>query len=196
MIIFESKEEYLKKNEAALFTDLKSLVQKIQSDEIGDESVLICENTESTFQDFAKNFKWIEAAGGLVQKQDQLLFIKRFGKWDLPKGKIESQEAVLTAAKREIEEECNIRNLIYHADLPKTYHIYRSGKTTYLKKTHWFYFSLPFDDEQRLIPQVEEGIEEICWFSRQNLDAVYKNTYENIITVLEGFRQLIKSNIP
>ncbi len=54
-----------------------------------------------------KQFKNIEAAGGLVfNAKNEFLLIKRLGKADLPKGKIEKGEDPKTAALREVEEEC------------------------------------------------------------------------------------------
>ena len=54
----------------------------------------------------------VEAAGGLVyNKEDELLMIFRNGKWDLPKGKKEKGEEIESCAKREVQEECGVRNL-------------------------------------------------------------------------------------
>ena len=40
-------------------------------------------------------FKVVEAAGGVVSnKNGEILFIRRMGKWDLPKGKIEKGESL------------------------------------------------------------------------------------------------------
>ena len=50
-------------------------------------------------------FKLILAAGGLVKKQQDYLFIYRNGKWDLPKGKLENNETFSQCALREVEEE-------------------------------------------------------------------------------------------
>jgi len=40
-----------------------------------------------------------------------MLFIYRFNKWDLPKGKLDNGESVSECAIREVEEECGIANL-------------------------------------------------------------------------------------
>ena len=54
----------------------------------------------------------IAAAGGLViNEHGQLLFIKRLGRWDLPKGGIEGGETPEVAAIREVAEECGISQL-------------------------------------------------------------------------------------
>src|SRR5579859_4581705 len=55
-----------------------------------------------------KKFKVVKAAGGLVRKKDKVLMIYRMKKWDLPKGKKESNEKYRDTAVREVGEECNI----------------------------------------------------------------------------------------
>ena len=50
-----------------------------------------------------------KAGGGLVyNKKNQVLFIFRNGKWDLPKGGIEKGEKIAYTAIREVEEETGI----------------------------------------------------------------------------------------
>ena len=53
---------------------------------------------------FLKQFKLIEAAGGVIQNSKGILFIYRNNKWDLPKGKVEKKEKLPLAAIRECEE--------------------------------------------------------------------------------------------
>ena len=61
---------------------------------------------ELAWQAFKQNFTVIEAAGGVVMKNQEMLFIYRNGKWDLPKGKLEINESIPLCAVREVEEEC------------------------------------------------------------------------------------------
>ena len=76
--------------------------------------------------DFTTYFKFIIAAGGLVKKNDEkFLFIKRWGIWDLPKGKVEKNESLEMAAVREVEEETNVGGLFVQKRLEDTFHIYR-----------------------------------------------------------------------
>ncbi|HNZ72395.1 MAG TPA: NUDIX domain-containing protein, partial [Prolixibacteraceae bacterium] len=64
---------------------------------------------------FHSLFQQIDAAGGLVlNSEEKLLCIKRWGKWDLPKGKMEKGEEPAQTALREVEEECGIFPLIEH----------------------------------------------------------------------------------
>lgn len=130
----------------------------------------------------------IDAAGGIVRNANgELLFIKRFGKWDLPKGKIEQGETPDLAAVREVEEECGIHALQVVKKLPSTFHIYRSPyiKETnnwVLKETHWFEMS--YAGNEKLAPQTEEQIEEVCWLAPSQLEMVYRNTFGNLKELL------------
>src|SRR5688572_26554380 len=63
---------------------------------------------EDVLKELKKDFHYIEAAGGYIQKGDEYLFIHRHGRWDLPKGKLEKGEALQDAAIRECEEECGV----------------------------------------------------------------------------------------
>ena len=71
---------------------IKSLLHEIKK-ETFHAGVLIHSNLEELKKVFFKQFDTIEAAGGIVQNdQDQILFIFRLNKWDLPKGKVEKGE--------------------------------------------------------------------------------------------------------
>jgi 8-oxo-dGTP pyrophosphatase MutT (NUDIX family) len=53
---------------------------------------------------------YVRAAGGIVTAPDgTMLLIRRNGRWDLAKGKVESGETLLQAALREVEEETGIK---------------------------------------------------------------------------------------
>ena len=135
------------------------------------------------FDYFASQFKIIEAAGGLVKnKNEQWLFIFRNGRWDLPKGKIEKGEAVKEAAIREVEEECGINKLKIIKELPSTYHTYSIEEKNVLKRTYWFEMSTTYN--KKLTPQLEEGITDVQWLSKNQLKQVIENTYESVKDVV------------
>ncbi len=133
----------------------------------------------------------IAAAGGLViNEHGQLLFIKRLGRWDLPKGGIEGGETPEVAAIREVAEECGISQLAIKRQLPSTFHLYRSpyirhGNNWVLKETSWFELSCAGSDQ--LVPQAEEQIEEVRWVSKEELPEVYSQTYGNLKDLLDAY---------
>ncbi len=136
--------------------------------------------------EFFANFKWIEAAGGVVQNKEskQILFIFRNGLWDIPKGKIEKGENPREGAIREIEEECGLKNLTITGELSPTYHIYFAYGKHFIKKTHWFTLET---NEESVEPQTEEGITEVKWFDLKDIDIVKENTFESILEVMKEY---------
>ncbi|QDP86179.1 NUDIX domain-containing protein [Chryseobacterium sp. SNU WT5] len=146
------------------------------------------EEIEEIWKDFSQMFKVIEAAGGIVTNQDkEILFIRRLGKWDLAKGKIEKGESLEQAALREITEETGVKELLLEKFLNTTYHIYteRNGEKI-LKITHWFKVS--YEGNEKLVPQLEEGISEVSWKSKNEIiQDVFPMTFRNIKLILENY---------
>ena len=125
-----------------------------------------------------------KAGGGLVyNKKNQVLFIFRNGKWDLPKGGIEKGEEIEFTAIREVEEETGVGKLEITDKLQKTYHIFKRNGRYKLKITHWFEMRTTFTGE--LIGQLEEGIEKVAWLSPDEITEALKNSYENIKLLFE-----------
>jgi 8-oxo-dGTP pyrophosphatase MutT (NUDIX family) len=140
---------------------------------------LICNDLEVCWSLFKSKFKIQKAAGGKVfNAENKVLFIKRFDKWDLPKGKLEKGESIEVCAIREVEEECGISNLRLENELQTTYHIFKRKKKTILKITHWF---VMFSDYKgKLKPQTEEGITEVVFKDELETKEALENTYQNI----------------
>ena len=158
--------------------DVLAIVQKIFDDK-KEGICFICNDLESCLNDFVSCFKVQKAAGGKVfNKKKEVLFIYRFDKWDLPKGKLEKGESIEECAVREVEEECGIANLIIEEQLETTYHIFQRNNKTIFKITYWFLMSTTF--EGVLIPQTEEGIEQVEYKNEHQISEALKNTYENI----------------
>ena len=161
--------------------------ETIQVDEIIDQIfqnklagiTLFCENLEESWKKFQSLFKSQKAAGGKVlNANNEVLFIYRFNKWDLPKGKLDNGESVSECAIREVEEECGITNLQIIKPLETTYHIYQEKGKTILKTTYWFLMHTDFVGE--LTPQMEEGIEQVVFKNEAEVKLALENTYENI----------------
>ena len=130
----------------------------------------------------------IVAAGGLVaNKAGELLMIFRRGKWDLPKGKLDKGETIEQCAVREVQEETGLKNIILDKPAGTTYHDYYDTykKTDVTKQTHWFLMHI--DEEQDLVPQTEEDISEIKWVGKIDLAECLKNTYPNIIEIINEY---------
>ena len=148
--------QYIKKEQ------IKELVNKIESFQELGHTFIDEEDIEVAFHLFAGYFKVLQAAGGLVlNNQDQILMIHRFGHWDFPKGKVEKGEAIDTAAVREVEEETGAQDLTIIKQLPTVYHIYDYFDRWILKETIWYLMNT--DYKATLVPQLEEDIIAAKW---------------------------------
>jgi 8-oxo-dGTP pyrophosphatase MutT (NUDIX family) len=148
-----------------------------------------CDDTKLFFKYLRNKFKLIKAAGGLVLNENgELLVIKRNGFWDLPKGKIEDGEGKKTAAIREVEEECGISDLDIESKIGKTYHTYQLRGESVFKTTYWY--RMFYNGSESLVPQIEEGITEVKWVSKEEIDNVIQNTYESLKPLFFKFLNL------
>lgn len=139
---------------------------------------------EIIWTEFQKFAIPVYAAGGVVKNNNhKYLFIKRNGKWDLPKGHVEKGETYEETALREVEEECSIHALTLENPLCTTYHVY-FDKKYYLKIVHWFTM---YSESQELKPQKEENIEVVVWVSKEQITDLMNNTYENIKDLVYEF---------
>ena len=136
-------------------------------------------------QSYFSNFKWIEAAGGIVQHETSrnLLFIFRNGVWDLPKGKIENNETPVDASLREVKEECGLVQLNIIEELSPTFHVYFAYERFWIKKTHWFKMISP---DKNLVPQVEEGITKVKWCNSDEIKKINYNTFASISPIIKA----------
>jgi 8-oxo-dGTP pyrophosphatase MutT (NUDIX family) len=140
---------------------------------------------------FKDQFKIAKAGGGLVVKDDQVLMIYRLGKWDLPKGKLKSDEDTAVGALREVEEETNIK-LELGQKLPSTWHSYAYKGNKMLKKTDWYLMKCLDDTLMR--PQTEEYIEEVRWMSPQEALAKLEDSYASIALVVRHYLENVVGN--
>ena len=148
----------------------------------GSLNVLLTKDPKRFFKKIRSSFQVIKAAGGIVRNsENQFLFIFRKGKWDLPKGKLDSGEKTKKAAVREVEEECGIKVAKLGKLLCKTWHVYEEKGEVTFKKTTWFNMSA---DRQELTPQLEEDITEARWLSTADFPYIKQNTYPLILDII------------
>lgn len=149
---------------------------------------IVVEDRKPFKQKIVKMYQLIEAAGGVVvNNQQQVLWMFRLGKWDLPKGKLEKNEKFETAAVREVEEECNVKAVL-GTKICTTYHTYTHKNKLVLKKTRWY--AMKSDFTGTLIPQTEEGIEKVEWMNEKQQIQAMTNTYSSIRYVIDKFKSI------
>lgn len=142
-------------------------------------------NVKESMEHFCGGLVKIEAAGGLVydKSRENILFIYRRDKWDLPKGKIDEDEGIQEAALREVAEECGIKTHSIKSFLTESFHIYQMKNKWYLKKTYWF--NMQCSGDEVLIPQAEENITAIEWMNKKDLSKIKANTYQMIADIID-----------
>ena len=100
------------------------------------DSITLVTSAKGELKKFVKSrFLIVKAAGGVVTKKQRVLLIHRLGKWDFPKGKFDKGETPEQCAKREVEEECNIRVRVGDR-IYTTWHTYTQNRRSILKKTY------------------------------------------------------------
>ncbi|MEL6863813.1 MAG: NUDIX hydrolase [Bacteroidota bacterium] len=147
------------------------------------------DDLEQLFADFQSRYKLIEAAGGLVLRQEtdreKALLIFRRGHWDLPKGKIEKGEQPPEAAVREVQEETGLSEVDLGDFIMHTYHTYRNRKGhRVLKRTYWYYMTT---NSTEVKAQVEEDIEQVIWTDLNQFFEQPKTIYNNIKDILTQY---------
>ena len=139
---------------------------------------------EKLFRDLKKQFRYVEAAGGVVRNdKNQVLFIRRWDIWDLPKGKVDGKETVERCALREVEEETGVSGLQITGNLPSSFHFYYYKEKLYLKKTFWFLMESRYKGV--LKPQLEEDISEVKWLNADACREAFRQTYRSLRENLE-----------
>jgi len=132
---------------------------------------------------FWKKFTIVHAGGGLVQNEkEEVLFMFRRKKWDLPKGKLDKGETLEQCAIREVKEETGLVKVQLKKLLLITYHTYDENGKHFLKETHWFHMRAA--GEQELVPQLAEQITAIKWANEKEIIKLCRDTYPSVLDVL------------
>lgn len=147
--------------------------------------VVISPNPMAHFIDFASQFVWVEAAGGVAEDADgRVVMIRRNERWDLPKGHRECGEDFEACAAREAEEETGVRIKSVDRLLATTLHCYNLYGKWEMKYTAWYAMTAESGD---LTPQGEEGIVQAEWVEVDDVAERIKSTFATIKKVFAAF---------
>ena len=185
LIVLTSDKNYLDNSNAFLLSSItiKEIVKKLKTQ---NEIYLYYPNKKKLIKEFKKKLKTIIAAGGIVKNnQNEILFIFRKGKWDLPKGKIEKNEKIDEGALREVTEETGIKKVKIDKFFDTTYHLIKSQKQYFLKETHWYKMKSNYSG--KLKPQKSEGIRSVRWKKIKEAKEIRKKTFRNISIILTSY---------
>lgn len=171
---------------------LQKLIAKLMVNGLDKPVYIFYPDIAQLWVGFISFFELLPAAGGLVVGPDKrVLMIKRNGKWDLPKGKLDGKESIAAGAAREVREETGIKGIKIKQPLLTTYHVYTIKKRWILKPTYWFEMSSK--KVAQLFPQAEEGIELAVWADKAEVDIYLDNAYKSITKVVKQYRKKLKT---
>lgn len=166
--------------------ELKSRLFFFLDNENSNNINIVCSEPDKCINKLKSFFNFIQAAGGIVyNKEKEILFIRKYNKWDLPKGKIDMGETPEKAAIREVSEECglDINNLKLIKQIEKKYHIYKQDNNYYLKETYWNL--VQYTGSKKPSPQKAEGIIKAEWFNNKSINNdILKDTYPSITNLI------------
>ena len=131
----------------------------------------------------------IKTSGGIVIKDDKILFIRKNNRWDLPKGKLEKGVNSRDTAIVEISEETGLKTkdlFILKKLIPTHYHKKVEGFII-VKKTYWYLVEYRGKFDHPLVPDQNEGITDCRWFSFDELILVLEESHERIRYLVEFF---------
>lgn len=149
--------------------------------EIANTIVVLDGMIEHYIERFVAEFKFVEAAGGLVENErGETLMIYCYRHWDLPKGHIDEGESADECAVREVAEETGVEGAKIVRFLCNTLHAYGVYGVWELKRTSWYLLSAQSCPTK---PQKEEDIAVAKWCSPEELEENLRQTYPTIRNV-------------
>jgi 8-oxo-dGTP pyrophosphatase MutT (NUDIX family) len=134
------------------------------------------------------------SAGGVVFRrgpdgQPRFLLIRdSYRNWGFPKGHLESGEPPAEAARREVQEETGLTDLILHGPIRVIDWYFRFRGKTIHKYCHFFLFESRNGDP---VPQAEEGITDCAWHALPGAPETI--SYDNARAVLEQAAAMVSA---
>jgi len=129
----------------------------------------------------------IKVAGGIVIQGKKILFIKKNGRWEFPKGRLKKGSKRKSTALREIYEETGIskKDLNIVKPLIPTYDNIKIGKNAVIKKTYWYLIEFLGNAKTKLRPEKREGITKCKWLTPSEIVLIMKDSRPLVHYLLE-----------
>ena len=167
--------------------DIHTFVGMFESSPSLQKIYIPSDDIEGTYRRVCKEFKEVNAAGGLVSnRRGDYLLINRNSLWDLPKGHQEEGEDIAVTALREVQEETGVLALELKDLICITDHTYVINGIWHLKHTWWY--DMLYTDPVDLTPQREEDITKAAWVAKSSLPPYLQNSYPSIVEVFREAR--------
>jgi len=116
--------------------------------------------------------KQTSSAGGIIVRNGRIVLVNQAGKsWSFPKGHVERGETLLTAARREIREECGLVKIELVKELAPYKRVGRKNGKKEMKSLHFFLFTAK---EEKLKP-IDKAITEARWVDIDNVAEILTN---------------------
>ncbi len=114
------------------------------------------------------------AAGGVVLRNNNLLFIKKKMNWEFPKGKLDVGETFSQCAIRETSEETGLKEnyLEIIKFIGTTNYIKEYDGISYNKFIHWYQMSYSANNYDLLIPDTKEDISDCRWIPIKDINKI------------------------
>lgn len=130
----------------------------------------------------------VEACAGAVvwRKEKNNYFIALvhdvFGRWTLPKGHLEGEEAVKEGAVRKVKEEIGVYNLEVGEKVGEIEYVAHDPETGPVRRAVTYFLARTEDKELKL--KITGGLDDVRWFSADELENI--TTYDDIKQILQN----------
>jgi 8-oxo-dGTP pyrophosphatase MutT (NUDIX family) len=148
-------------------------------------AVVVSQDPRALWKDFQTLYRRVDAGGGIVENNGEILCIYRRKIWDLPKGKLDPAETWKQAAVREVLEETGVKSITLGAKLGRTLHTFTTkGGDRILKVTRWYHM---LTEHRKFVLQTEEDIEDAKWLKPEEFLSGPYPMFTNIRHLVERF---------
>jgi 8-oxo-dGTP pyrophosphatase MutT (NUDIX family) len=175
---------------------LFQMIDRLEKEKKPVHAYVLAQNPKALWKDFQTLYRRVNAGGGVVENNDEILCIYRRQIWDLPKGKLDPGETWKQAALREVMEETGLKSATLGPKLGKTLHTLKSrAGNRILKVTRWYCMTT---EHRKFEVQKEEDIEEARWLKPQEfLDGEYVmfHSIRDVVLKFIKYKSEIQSEI-
>lgn len=145
---------------------------------------LIHDDPETLFNDFLSLFDITKSVGGLITNDyDEVLLVKRWHKWDLPKAEFDESKDIAKNIIDSLNAECGLYNLRIEEILDSTYYMFNLNNERILKKVSWCKIHQTGPD----INSSDENSDfKTKWVSIKDLHEYLPNAFDQVAEVINS----------